>query len=110
MKKRPSKKNTSREGGCARAAEPAATTGYYERMLKEGRERVEALRQDPARYIAALESLLLEAEDVALYRGDWCLCECIDNTGEVYPSQFISDVLTNIRARQRRNNEHVGPA
>lgn len=71
----------------------------YKAFRANDRARIEALRMDRERYVEALEALLLKCEDVALNRGDWGLCDCQANDLSEYQSQFLSDVLDNIRAR-----------
>ena len=61
--------------------------------------RVEALRQDKDRWIILLESLLLDAEDMALYRGDWGLVDAQTKDLSMYQSLTCSKVIDNIRAR-----------
>lgn len=73
---------------------------YYEQFLDSERQRIEAYRRaDKDNWITMLESLLLDAEDVALTLGDWGLCECTDRSGNHYQSQTCSDVIDNIRNR-----------
>lgn len=74
--------------------------------------RVETLRGDTDAWIRLLESLLLDAEDTAIRRGDYALRECVierDKGPEIYQSDTCSRVIANIRARYPRNNHPVKP-
>jgi hypothetical protein len=46
-----------------------------------------------------LAQALLNADTVARMRGDqFGLCDCIDNAGNPYPSQWLANLLTHARA------------
>lgn len=50
------------------------------------------------KYISNLEEIILAAEEVARKRGDkYGLCDCIDNRGSPYPSQWSADIIRGIR-------------
>jgi hypothetical protein len=43
--------------------------------------------------------LILDLQETALKRGDkWGFCDCIDNMGDPYPSQWAYDILRKARA------------
>lgn len=63
--------------------------------------RIMVMRQTrPHEYIELLESLLLEAEDIAISIGHGGLNECTDSTGRHYQSATCWAVITNIREKR----------
>lgn len=80
----------------------------WELMQQQHARDLEALRQrDKDRWIALLESLLLDAEDQALTRGEWGLIDsrasvAPDDPGGFYQSMTCAEVINNIRARHVR--------
>lgn len=59
-----------------------------------------------ADYTRHLEIALMDCAKVAILRGDVYLCDCIDNTGRRYQSQFLADLLARAqRAAEQGAND-----
>lgn len=67
--------------------------------MKTKKYRVHPRINTTEQYVQLLESLVLEAEDVAMRRGDLGLCDCTDNHGNHYQSHTCAVVVEQIRAK-----------
>lgn len=66
-------------------------------MKKQNQELLQRIIDDETE---APLRLLVEAEQIARMRGEmFGLCDCIDNCGNPYPSQFLADTIKNAMAR-----------
>lgn len=94
--------------------------GFFDRLKQQEQRRIDQLRARPVEYIVLLESLLLDAEDQALTRGDPGLVDCcavhvtesedeLETRQTLYVSLTCLTVLDNIRARRVRKNTSVTP-
>jgi Lar family restriction alleviation protein len=82
-------KNEGRQWPDWRTADP-------DKAIEHDRSGDAALRLPSAGYAdytLHLETALLDCAKVAILHGDGYLCDCIDNTGTRYQSQFLADLL-----------------
>ena len=73
-------------------------------VAQERSRLVEMRSRDVTAYIDLLESTLIEAEDVALYRGDWGLCDSRLDCGDIYPSQTCATLIDLARERATKHS------
>lgn len=56
----------------------------------------------PRLTLEALKVLLVDADDIARKRGDYMLCDAIDNLGNPYPSAVLAEWIKVIREELNR--------
>lgn len=72
-------------------------------VYQEIRDRVERTHHmSPRLTLEALKVLLVDADDVARKRGDYALCDSIDNLGNPYPSAESAEWIKVIRGELNR--------